>query len=104
VLAVGTSVVRALEDSAAAYGEVRAGEAIAKLVLDRDTPRRVTSGLLTGIHVPGESHYNLLSACVDAKTLERSVRLAQSRGYRAHEFGDAALILPGISRVRQLAA
>jgi S-adenosylmethionine:tRNA ribosyltransferase-isomerase len=104
VLAVGTSVVRALEDSAAAHGEVRAGEATAKLVLDRDTPRRVTSGLLTGIHVPGESHYNLLSAFVDAQTLERSVLLAQSRGYRAHEFGDAAIILPGISSVGQLAA
>jgi S-adenosylmethionine:tRNA ribosyltransferase-isomerase len=59
---------------------------------------------LTGIHVPGESHYNLLSAFVDAQTLERSVLLAQSRGYRAHEFGDAAIILPGISSVGQLAA
>jgi S-adenosylmethionine:tRNA ribosyltransferase-isomerase len=104
VLAVGTSVVRALEDSAATHGEVRAGTAIAKLVLDADTARRVTSGLLTGIHVPGESHYKLLSAFVDAATLERSVLLAQSLGYRAHEFGDAAIILPGISAQRRLAA
>jgi S-adenosylmethionine:tRNA ribosyltransferase-isomerase len=104
VLAVGTSVVRALEDSAARYGEVRAGEAIAKLVLDQDTPRHVTSGLLTGIHVPGESHYRLLSSFVDLVTLERSVLLAQSHGYRAHEFGDAAIILPGISAQQQLAA
>jgi S-adenosylmethionine:tRNA ribosyltransferase-isomerase len=104
VLAVGTSVVRALEDSAAAHGELRAGLANAQLILDADTPRRVTSGLLTGIHVPGESHYKLLSSFVDAPTLQRSVLLAQSRGYRAHEFGDAALILPGISAQRRLAA
>jgi S-adenosylmethionine:tRNA ribosyltransferase-isomerase len=104
VLAVGTSVVRALEDSAASHGAVRAGHALAKLVLDADTPRHVTSGLLTGIHVPGESHYNLLTAFVDAATLRRSVLLAESRGYRAHEFGDAAIILPGISAARCLAA
>jgi S-adenosylmethionine:tRNA ribosyltransferase-isomerase len=96
VLAVGTSVVRALEDSALQHGCVRAGDGFAKLVLRRGTPRRVTSGLLTGIHVPGESHYDLLQAFVDPETLARSVWTAQERGYRAHEFGDAALILPGI--------
>jgi S-adenosylmethionine:tRNA ribosyltransferase-isomerase len=104
VLAVGTSVVRALEDSAAAHGQLRAGLANAELILDANTPRRVTSGLLTGIHVPGESHYKLLSSFVDAPTLQRSVLLAQSRGYRAHEFGDAALILPGICARQRLAA
>jgi S-adenosylmethionine:tRNA ribosyltransferase-isomerase len=104
VLAIGTSVVRALEDSAAAHGEVRAGTSLATLILDGATPRRVTSGLLTGIHIPGESHYNLLSAFVDGATLQRSVLLAQNRGYRAHEFGDAAIILPGISAERRLAA
>jgi S-adenosylmethionine:tRNA ribosyltransferase-isomerase len=104
VLAVGTSVVRALEDSAATHGAPRAGLAEAQLVLDAATPRRVTSGLLTGIHVPGESHYKLLSCFVDAETLQRSVLLAQSRGYRAHEFGDAAIILPGIAARKQLAA
>ena len=104
VLAVGTSVVRALEDSAAVHGAVRAGLAEAQLVLDAATPRRVTSGILTGIHVPGESHYRLLSSFVDAETLQRSVLLAQSRGYRAHEFGDAAIILPGIAAPKRLAA
>jgi S-adenosylmethionine:tRNA ribosyltransferase-isomerase len=76
----------------------------AQLVIDAATPRRVTSGLLTGIHVPGESHYKLLSSFADAETLQRSVLLAQSRGYRAHEFGDAAVILPGIAARMQLAA
>jgi S-adenosylmethionine:tRNA ribosyltransferase-isomerase len=98
VVAVGTSVVRALEDSALQHhGQVRAGSAMAELVLEPDTPRRVVSGLLTGIHIPGESHYRLLQAFVDTATLARSVELALQRGYRAHEFGDASLILPGVS-------
>jgi S-adenosylmethionine:tRNA ribosyltransferase-isomerase len=104
VIAVGTSVVRALEDAASrtrASGQtVPTGAAQAELVLDADTPRRVVSGLLTGIHIPGESHYRLLQAFVDGPTLARSVELAQLRGYRAHEFGDACLILPGLSQAR----
>jgi S-adenosylmethionine:tRNA ribosyltransferase-isomerase len=104
VVAVGTSVVRALEDSALRHGRVRAGGATAELVLSADTPRRVTSGLLTGVHVPGESHYQLLSAFVDPETLARSVLLAQARGYRAHEFGEAALFLPDLRLGQSLAA
>jgi S-adenosylmethionine:tRNA ribosyltransferase-isomerase len=106
VVAVGTSVVRALEDAARRapaqneVGLVPAGSAMAELVLDAGTPRRVVSGLLTGIHVPGESHYRLLSTFAATDTLARSLELAQQRGYRAHEFGDACLILPGVSRAR----
>jgi S-adenosylmethionine:tRNA ribosyltransferase-isomerase len=98
VIAVGTSVVRALEDAALRTpgGAVRAGSAQAELVLDAATPRRVVSGLLTGIHVPGESHYRLLQAFVTAAPLGQALELAQRRGYRAHEFGDACLILPGV--------
>jgi S-adenosylmethionine:tRNA ribosyltransferase-isomerase len=104
VVAVGTSVVRALEDSALRHERVREGRALAELVLSATTPRRVTSGILTGIHVPGESHYQLLSAFCDAETLERSLFLAQQRGYRAHEFGEAALFLPGLALAQPLAA
>jgi S-adenosylmethionine:tRNA ribosyltransferase-isomerase len=104
VVAVGTSVVRALEDSVYAHGSLRAGHAVAELVLSADTPRRVVSGLLTGIHIPGESHYQLLQAFTDADTLARSVLLAQRRGYQAHEFGEAALFLPGLGVRQRLAA
>jgi S-adenosylmethionine:tRNA ribosyltransferase-isomerase len=101
VLAVGTTVVRALEDSVHKHGEVVAGPAIANLVLSEQTTPRVVSGLLTGIHVPGESHYRLLSALCPQPTLERATAVARARGYRLHEFGDAALIFPHIEpRVR----
>lgn len=101
VLAVGTTVVRALEDSAHEHGRVVAGEAVARLVLSEQTAPRVVSGLLTGIHVPGESHYRLLSALCPRATLERATATAHARGYRLHEFGDAALIFPNLQqRVR----
>ncbi|MDB4986158.1 MAG: putative S-adenosylmethionine:tRNA ribosyltransferase-isomerase [Myxococcaceae bacterium] len=104
VVAVGTSVVRALEDSARRTGRVVSGEQTAELVLDHDTRPRVASGLLTGIHVPGESHFRLLSAFARADTLNRAAALAEAKHYRVHEFGDAALFLPGLlSAVRSAA-
>jgi len=96
VVAVGTSVVRALEDSAQRHGSLRAGVATAELVLDQGTVPRVVSGLLTGIHVPGESHYRLLAAFTRAETLARAAARAAEQGYRGHEFGDAALFLPDV--------
>lgn len=104
VIAVGTSVVRALEDSALQHGKVAAGRGLAKLVLEASTERRVVSGLLTGIHIPGESHYRLLQSFVDDETLLGSVQLANQLGLRAHEFGDAALIVPGLRNAQARAA
>jgi S-adenosylmethionine:tRNA ribosyltransferase-isomerase len=96
VVAVGTSVVRALEDSVRRTGRVTAGEQVAELVLDADTQPIVCAGLLTGIHVPGESHFRLLAAFTRAATLERAAALALARHYRMHELGEAALFLPDV--------
>lgn len=104
VVAVGTSVVRALEDAAGRPAGLCAGAQTATLLLDHDTKPRVVSGLLTGIHMPGESHYRLLSAFTRADTLARAAERASSAGYRGHEFGDAALFLPNLrSHVRRAA-
>jgi S-adenosylmethionine:tRNA ribosyltransferase-isomerase len=100
VVAVGTSVVRALEHYART-GE-RAG--MATLLLDEHTRPRIVSGLLTGIHMPGESHYRLLSAFTRVETLARAAQRAHDDGYRLHEFGDAALFLPNLGLHAQRAA
>lgn len=100
VVAVGTSVVRALEDSIRRTGKVAPGEQTAELVLDEHTRPQVTAGLLTGIHVPGESHYRLLSAFTKPVTLARAAAVAERGRYRTHEFGDAALFLPELVGVR----
>jgi S-adenosylmethionine:tRNA ribosyltransferase-isomerase len=96
VIAVGTSVVRALESAALrGDGHVLAGEALSTLRIDAKHRMRVVDGLLTGIHTPEESHFDLLRAFVDEPLLQKSAQHALEHNYRLHEFGDASLILSG---------
>ena len=93
VIAVGTTVVRALETVATPDGVV-AGRGWTNAVI---TPERgVTSidGLLTGWHEPEASHLRMLETIAGAELLERSYAAALERGYLWHEFGDSHLILP----------
>ncbi len=93
VVAVGTSVVRALEGRFARAGQVLAGEAITAHLVGPSTPPRVVSGLVTGLHEPGSSHLALLAGFAPAPLLERAYAHAAAVGYRAHELGDLCLIL-----------
>jgi S-adenosylmethionine:tRNA ribosyltransferase-isomerase len=52
------------------------------------------SGLVSGLHVPGESHFELLSAFAPADRLRRAIALAAQHGLLSHEVGDACLMLP----------
>jgi S-adenosylmethionine:tRNA ribosyltransferase-isomerase len=88
VIAVGTTVVRALEASGGA-----AGEGIATLRIGPDYAPRVIDGLISGLHAPGESHFELLSAFAPRDRLARALELAAAHGLSAHELGDACLIL-----------
>jgi S-adenosylmethionine:tRNA ribosyltransferase-isomerase len=92
VIAVGTTVVRALE-AAGHDGELRAGSGIATLRLDAAHRLRFVDGLVSGLHVPGESHFELLSAFAPADRLRHAVELAAAHGLSGHELGDACLIL-----------
>jgi S-adenosylmethionine:tRNA ribosyltransferase-isomerase len=104
VIAVGTSVVRALESSARASGEVRAEEATTDLRIDRhwrssstiDGSHRLRAvhGLLTGMHDATTSHADLLAAFVSPARLTEASEWAASRGFLGHELGDSCLILP----------
>ncbi len=92
VVAVGTSVVRALE-AAWRDGGLREGAATTDLRVGPGFEPRVVSGLLTGLHEPGESHFELLQAFAPRTLLEAAVAHAAGSGYRGHEFGDASLVL-----------
>jgi S-adenosylmethionine:tRNA ribosyltransferase-isomerase len=95
VVAVGTTVVRALEGSAAQNrGEVRAGVGVTDLRIGSSHVPEVVDGLLSGLHEPGSSHFELLSAFAPRAFLEAAARHAETAGYLAHEFGDACLVLP----------
>jgi len=93
VIAVGTSVVRALEDAATENGHLRSGEGLAKGRIGPATRLKVVDAILSGTHEPGTSHYELLRAFVEDSTLERATAELDARGYRTHEFGDSVLIL-----------
>ena len=97
VIAVGTTVTRALESEAEAIlaaGPPTTLAGITTLVLTPAHRLRVVDALLTGMHGPGESHYRLLGAFLDRSALDRAWQAALASGYRSHEFGDLALLLP----------
>jgi S-adenosylmethionine:tRNA ribosyltransferase-isomerase len=87
VIAIGTTVVRALE---AAGG--RAGQGVATLRLDARYRLRVVDGIVSGLHAPGESHFELLSAFVRRERLVRAIELAARAGLSSHELGDVCLV------------
>jgi S-adenosylmethionine:tRNA ribosyltransferase-isomerase len=91
VIAVGTTVVRALESAAADAG-VRPGSGIARIRIGPRTRLRVVDAILTGVHKPGESHFELLRAFVGDARLVEIGRALERDGYRTHEFGDSLLL------------
>lgn len=93
VIAVGTTVVRALEDAATEVGHLRAGEGLAKGRIGPTTKLRVVDAILSGTHDPGTSHYQLLRAFLEDSILQRATEELTDRGYKTHEFGDSILIL-----------
>jgi S-adenosylmethionine:tRNA ribosyltransferase-isomerase len=92
VVAVGTTVVRALE-SAAFNGHVVPSAGWTSLVLGPARPATVVSGLLTGLHEPEASHLDLLRAVAGPALVERGYA-DLTPDYLWHEFGDAMLLLP----------
>jgi S-adenosylmethionine:tRNA ribosyltransferase-isomerase len=93
VIAVGTTVTRALETVTDRTGTVHGGAGWTKLVLGPDRRARVVDGLITGWHAPGASHLLLLEAVVGADRVTAAYQEAVSAGYLWHEFGDSALLL-----------
>ena len=94
VIAVGTTVVRALETVADADGVVHPGEGWTDVVVTPARGVRAVDGLITGWHDPEASHLQLLEAVAGRELLDRSYEAARAAGYRWHEFGDSHLLLP----------
>jgi S-adenosylmethionine:tRNA ribosyltransferase-isomerase len=94
VVAVGTTVARALETVTSAAGRVRAGAGWTDLVLGPDRPARVVDGIITGWHEAGASHLALLEAVAGLDLVARAYDEALREGYLWHEFGDSCLLLP----------
>lgn len=93
VIAVGTTVVRALESSVDAHGHVIASRGWTDLVITPARGVRVVDGVLTGLHEPRATHLAMLEAIGGPETIARAYEQALSREYLWHEFGDMHLIL-----------
>ncbi|TKA09841.1 S-adenosylmethionine:tRNA ribosyltransferase-isomerase [Actinacidiphila oryziradicis] len=94
VVAVGTTVVRALESAADVHGVVRAAGGWTDLVITPGRGVRAVDGLLTGLHEPTASHLLMLEALAGPALLEQVYGEAVCGGYLWHEFGDSNLLLP----------
>jgi S-adenosylmethionine:tRNA ribosyltransferase-isomerase len=94
VIAVGTTVVRALETVVAPDRSLSAGAGWTNLVVWKERGLRAVDGLITGWHEPLASHIQILEALAPDSLLQRCYASALARGYLWHEFGDSHLILP----------
>jgi S-adenosylmethionine:tRNA ribosyltransferase-isomerase len=94
IIAVGTTVVRALESVVEEDGAVAARRGWTDLVITPDRGVRVVDGLLTGFHEPRSTHLAMLEAIAGRSHVEAAYASAIENGYLWHEFGDVHLILP----------
>jgi S-adenosylmethionine:tRNA ribosyltransferase-isomerase len=94
IVAVGTTVVRALETVADNAGVAHPGRGWTDHIVHPDFGVRLVQGLLTGWHEPGSSHLDLLEAVAGRDLVEVSYQEAIEHGYLWHEFGDVSLLLP----------
>jgi S-adenosylmethionine:tRNA ribosyltransferase-isomerase len=94
VIAVGTTVVRALESAVDRHGVVHPGEGWTDLVIAPERGVYAVDGLLTGWHEPEASHLQMLEAIAGHDLVECSYAEAVAEGYLWHEFGDVELVLP----------
>lgn len=94
VIAVGTTVVRALETVAGEDGTVTASAGWTSIVVTPQSGLRAVDGLFTGLHEPRSTHLLMLSAFLGEDLLRRCYTAATEHGYLWHEFGDVHLLLP----------
>ena len=94
VIAVGTTVVRALETVADREGTVHPGEGWTREVITSARGMRSVTGLLTGFHEPRATHLAMLEALAGSAHLQITYAAALRERYLWHEFGDLHLLLP----------
>jgi S-adenosylmethionine:tRNA ribosyltransferase-isomerase len=94
VIAVGTTVVRALETVTDSEGTTHPGEGWTDVVITPQRGVRAVNALLTGLHEPYASHLAMLEAIAGRAHLQHAYAEALRERYLWHEFGDLHLILP----------
>ena len=105
IVAIGTTVVRALEGSfALSGGALVAGDGETDWLGGASVPLHVVDAVFSGMHERGTSHFSLLEAFASHELLSRALDHATQFGYLAHEFGDACLVFKAASKQAELRA
>jgi S-adenosylmethionine:tRNA ribosyltransferase-isomerase len=94
VVAVGTTVTRALESAVDANGRATAARGWTERVISAAEPAQLVNGLVTGWHDPQVSHLLLVESIAGTALTQSAYDAAVAEGYLWHEFGDSALLLP----------
>jgi S-adenosylmethionine:tRNA ribosyltransferase-isomerase len=94
IIAVGTTVVRALESVVDANGVAHGANSMTDLVIGPEYRMKLVDGLITGWHEAESTHLDMLEAVAGRSVLESSYVAALDNGYMWHEFGDSLLLLP----------
>ena len=94
VIAVGTTVTRALESAVTDDGSATAASGWTDLVLGPEHPPRLVTGLVTGWHDPAASHLHLVESVAGPGLTQQAYDAAVGGGYLWHEFGDSSLLIP----------
>jgi S-adenosylmethionine:tRNA ribosyltransferase-isomerase len=89
VVAVGTTVVRALESAARAGGLVDAGSGLTRLFVKPGDRFAVVDALVTNFHLPKSSLLVLVSAFAGRELVLDAYCEAVREGYRFYSYGDA---------------
>jgi len=89
IVAIGTTVVRALEYAATGRGSVKAGAGVATQRITETSRLQIVDTIVSGVHEPATSHHQLLRAFADRATLDDADAVMDACGYRTHEFGDS---------------
>ena len=102
VVAVGTSVVRAIETVTDTRGTTHPGEGWTNLVITPERRLRAVNAMITGLHEPHATHLAMVRQVIaaagseqPARHLDRAYREARHAEYLWHEFGDSHLIVGG---------
>lgn len=93
IVAVGTTVARALETVAEESGAVHPGEGYTDVVITPERGVHSVDAMLTGLHEPRSSHLSMLGSMSSRDVIEAAYREALREGYLWHEFGDLHLIV-----------
>lgn len=94
VIAIGTTVVRALETVTDNNCTTHSGEGWTSEIITPQRGIRAVQGLLTGLHEPRATHLAMLAALASQEHLQTTYAEALRKGYLWHEFGDLHLLLP----------